>query len=129
MFRDSRADQIYARFKEFHAANPGVWRLFVRFSIEACHAGRKRYSARCVMERIRWHVDVETRGAGVELKLNDHYAPYYARMFQAKFPHRPLYETRQRTSVQRPAYETDLAVFHVWPPGSEESLYEELRRL
>lgn len=65
-------------FLAFHRDNPKVWKLFKRFSEQALQAGRERYGAHCIGERIRWHTSVETKDP--DFKLNDHHLPYYARL-------------------------------------------------
>jgi hypothetical protein len=82
-----------AAFNKFHAENPDVFRLFVRFTREAIAAGHKRYSAHAILHRIRWHTSVETRGDA--FKINDHFAPMYSRLFMREFPqHDGVFETR-----------------------------------
>lgn len=77
------ADNVRERFLKFHQQNPHVYQLFKRFATEALEAGRTRYSARTLIERIRWHETVETQG---EFKVNDHVFPYYVRMLVAEDP-------------------------------------------
>ena len=72
-------------FEAFHADNPHVYQLFERFALEAVHAGRKRFSARTVLHRIRWYTSVETRDPQ-GFKINDHWSPFYARMFMKRHP-------------------------------------------
>lgn len=123
---ESRADQIFTRFCTFHAANFTIWLLFEKFTKQLIAAGREHYSVDAIMHRIRWHVDVET--AGESVKLNDHYTAYYARMFMAVYPqHTGFFELRRRLSTERPAYETDIAVFHSGPVGDESTLMQQLR--
>jgi hypothetical protein len=82
-------------FEAFHAENPHVYQLFERFTFEAISAGRKRFSARTVAERIRWYTSVETRDpAG--FKLNNNWAPFYARLFHERWPaYDGLFELRK----------------------------------
>ena len=68
----------FGKWLAFHRANPEVWRLFRRFAGEALSAGRERFGARMIGERIRWFTSIET--AGCEYKVNDHFWPYYARL-------------------------------------------------
>ncbi len=72
-------------FEAFHAENPDVYQLFERFTFEAIQAGRKRFSARTVLHRIRWYTSVETRDPQ-GFKINDHWSPFYARMFHERYP-------------------------------------------
>lgn len=89
-----RTPDIDADFKAFDAANPEVFRLFVRFALEAVAAGRKRFGAGSIIERIRWHVAVETKSTD-GLKINDHFSSRFARKFIAWYPeHEGLFELR-----------------------------------
>lgn len=72
-------------FEAFHAANPHVYQLFEKFTFEAIRAGRKRFSARTVLHRIRWYTSVETQDPQ-GFKINDHWSPFYARMFHGRYP-------------------------------------------
>ena len=126
---ESRARQIFERFKVFHADNPEIWELFKKYAKQLIDSGRDHYSSDCIMHRIRWHVVVDTR-SGEGLKINDHYTAYYARMWLATNPDGPeLFQLRKRPSVEHGAYEHDIAVFHTGPSGDERQLLEELRRI
>jgi hypothetical protein len=90
------------RFERFHRENPHIFRLFKRFVGEAFSAGMRRIGARFIMERVRWEVAVGTRGAGQhpetgeELKINDHYTPFYVRLYVKEHPeHRERFEMRR----------------------------------
>lgn len=75
-------------FELFHAANPHVFALFERFALEVARARPgARIGARAIWERMRWHVRFETteqRAGG--WRLNDHHAPYCARLFLRRHP-------------------------------------------
>lgn len=64
---------------EWHLQNPEVYELFKKYTFEAINAGHKHYSAYAIVERIRWHTEVETKGD--EFKINNNHRPYYARLF------------------------------------------------
>ena len=51
--------KIALSFQKYDANNPNVWRLFVQYSQQAAHAGRKTFSAQAIIERIRWFHSVE----------------------------------------------------------------------
>lgn len=90
--------KLEADWLRFHAENPEVYRLFCRFAFEVIRAGHKRYSSDAILHRIRWHTNVETRGA--EFKINDHHSAAYARLFLAEHPgHAGFFETRVRRSL------------------------------
>ena len=125
----NRADQIYARFKLFHAENPEVWTLFKRFAFEVIRRGREHYSVNAIFERIRWHVDIETESSD-ELKLNNDFRAYYARMFHAKHDIM-LFELRRLRSNNSPGYDQDEESWVDGPPDPvrETRLRAELRQL
>lgn len=72
-------------FREFHAANPHVYELFVQFAKQVRATGRSKYSADAVMHRIRWHLNVETRSFD-GFKINNNFASRYARLLIAEQP-------------------------------------------
>lgn len=85
--------RLEQRFREFHASNPRVYELFVKFTLQVVRAGRKRYGAFAILNRIRWHVEIETRGD--EFKVNNNWSPFYARLFMQDHPqHDGFFETR-----------------------------------
>jgi len=123
-----RADQIFNAFSRFHNENPRVWSLFERFTLEAIGAGRECYSANAIFERIRWHVDIETSGG--EVKLNNNFRAYYARLFHARHPQRgEFFRNRRRTSEDDGAAEHDVQVFVSGKPGDETELMRKLAAL
>jgi len=123
-----RADQIFNAFARFHSENPKVWELFERFTLEAVTAGREFYSSNAIFERIRWHVDIETSGG--EVKLNNNFRAYYARLFHARHPRMgQFFRNRKRTSEDESASETDIQVFIGANPGDETELMRKLAAL
>ena len=81
-------------FDRFNTENPHVYILFCRFTLQAITAGRSRYSARMIVERIRWHTTVETTGD--DYRINGNHVPFYARLFEREHPeHRGLFERRR----------------------------------
>ena len=76
--------RLQRRFVEFHLANPEVYTLLVHFAREAKAVGFQKYGMKSLFERVRWHMDVETRRAGLRhgdegYKLNNNLTPYYSR--------------------------------------------------
>lgn len=94
----TRRDEIEMKFWHFHLANLAVWEAFKRFAFEAIEAGMKRYSARAIIHRIRWFVEIEIKSAD-DFKINNNYSPHYARLFMKDFPqHGKFFETRELIS-------------------------------
>lgn len=77
--------QLFEAFLDFHEANPIVYVLFKKFAREARLAGRKKYSAQAILNRIRWYTNVETKSTD-DYKINDHHSAYYARLFVLDHP-------------------------------------------
>ncbi len=84
-FSDHRS-HLQRRFSKFHKDNPHVYEMFKRFTMQAIESGRTRFGARMVWERMRWYTMIEAREARFQFKLNDHYPPYYARLFMDEHP-------------------------------------------
>jgi len=72
------------KFNEYHTQNPNVYDLFKRYSIQLKESGHKHYGAKTIMERIRWHIDVESKGD--KFKINNNYTSRYVRMLVAEIP-------------------------------------------
>lgn len=114
-----RGDQILAAFLRFHSENPVVWDLFRRFARDAAGAGREHYSANAIFERIRWYLDVEIK-SDREVKLNNNFRAYYARMFSATHSDAAdLFRTRTLRSEREPAQFPDRQAF-VDPPAQDD---------
>jgi len=80
---------------EWHKKNPEVYELFKKFTFQTIKAGHKNYSAMAVIQRIRWHTEVETKGD--VFKINNNHVPYYARLFAHDYPEHGDY-FRMRTA-------------------------------
>ena len=125
--RRSRADQIFAAFKKFHAEHPIVWELFCRFTKEIIGSGFKNYGSKAVFERVRWYTTFET---STIIKLNNNYTSYYARMFHAKFPDYGIFfRNRELISARSGPNVVDIQEWEGNPPAGEDELMEELRNL
>lgn len=64
------------KYEEWKRLNPEAMALFRRFAAEAAR-DRKRYSIWTIAARIRWHIEVETRGD--TFKVNNSWLAYIAR--------------------------------------------------
>ena len=81
-------------FAEYHAANPDVYAALRRFALEARRAGRAHLGIKALVERVRWYTTVEARGDA--FKVNNSYAPHYARLLMAQEPELAgFFETRK----------------------------------
>jgi hypothetical protein len=108
--KETRADQIQAAFQAFALANPHVQHLFNSFSLEMVSAGRKHFSAKAVVERIRWETALQTTDP--EVKINNNWTCLLARRFEALNPHlKGFFRNRKLVSKDRPAVEPDRQFF------------------
>ncbi len=98
-----------AAFMEHHRANPAVWSLFERFALEAARAGRKHFGAKAVFERMRWHIEFETKDSLADWKLNNNYTSRYARMFAERHPeHADLFQFRElKSGAPEPCWDAE----------------------
>jgi len=86
-------DQRKRDWWEWHKANPDIWRLFERFSMEAVSRGCKRISHWLIINRIRWEVSIITTGP--DFKISNDFIAFYARLWKAKHPnHADLFQTK-----------------------------------
>jgi hypothetical protein len=69
---------IVDKFVAWHIQNPEVWELFKKYCYELWDVGRRRYGSRSIIERIRWHTAIHTKGS--EFKICDHYNSCYSRL-------------------------------------------------
>jgi hypothetical protein len=68
----------------WHQANPLIWEKFEEYTREAIMAGKKSYSHWAIVNRIRWHCEVETKGG--TFKISNNHIAFYARLFHAYHP-------------------------------------------
>ena len=66
-------------FFEYHRANPDVYDLFKKFSLEMKRTGRKNYGCLAIMNRVRWETDIQTSSTD-GFKINNNFYPYYSRL-------------------------------------------------
>jgi len=100
----TRREELYAEVVAFHRAHPEVWAHFERYALQLVLAGRARFGARCVWERLRWESLVNPGAFGSdELKLNNNHFPFYSRRFARLHPeHAQLFRFRVQRSAERP---------------------------
>jgi len=78
-------EKMLAEFEQFHHDNPRVYEMFKEFTWMVIRRGRKRWSARDILHRIRWETNVVIDDPS-GFKISDHHSPFYARMFMHEFP-------------------------------------------
>ena len=81
------------QFKKYHKENPHIYHMFIRYALEAAKH-REHFSAKAIIELLRWETMVSGND---QFKINNNYAPYYARMFEHNFPqHEGFFRKRER---------------------------------
>lgn len=76
------------------AKHPAVYPLFVRFALQIVSAGRKRFSAKAIVERLRWETAVQ---GGADFKIANAVTTYMALRFMREHPeHASLFKTTKR---------------------------------
>jgi hypothetical protein len=127
----TRQEQIFKRFKKFHAGNREVWELFEYYTLQLINRGFEHHSSDAVVQRIRWHVDLETKDEEPygKIKISDHYRAYYARLFHVAYPeHGGFFNNKKLRSEDSPPYKHEPSP-EGEPPGPEEGLDDQLRAL
>lgn len=71
-------------FLEYHKTNPHLYEAFKQVAFDAMSMGFTSYGANGIFEIIRWKR--AERGEG-EFKINNNYAPLFARVFVNEYPH------------------------------------------
>ena len=82
---DRRRRTLEERFSTFHADNPRVYELLVRFSRQWVASGRAQCGIALIWERMRWEMMLSTTDAS-GFKLNNDYKSRYARLIMAMEP-------------------------------------------
>lgn len=86
-------DKIETEFDKYHRENPAIFQMFSRFAFEAIGKGRKHIGANAIIERMRWETMIEGND---DFKVNNNYAPFYARLFMRVNPeHSGIFEIRK----------------------------------
>lgn len=76
--------RIVEQFFQYHEKNPHIFRLFSQYAWQVRKAGVFHYGAKAIMERIRWHYEIDQRAH--EFKINNNYASCYARLLIQQDP-------------------------------------------
>lgn len=71
-------------FNIYHQENPHIYQMFESFTLKVIATGRKYFSARAIIERMRWQTQIEDNS--VTFKISDHPMPFYARLFEKNNP-------------------------------------------
>jgi hypothetical protein len=87
-------------FDAFDRANPELWAMFERLTLNRISKGARHYSARAVLHAIRWESGIGDDGL-CKLKINNNTSCWYARKFHRTHPvHANFF--RERMVKRRP---------------------------
>ena len=86
-------------FERFHENNPHVYKAFEQQALKAIGRGRKKLSAKLIINWIRWNEFLRT--SDQNFRINDAYQAYYARHFLECHPeHDGIFELRRLRNEQ-----------------------------
>lgn len=92
--------QFLPTFADWLTQNWHVWLAFCREADKVWARGRRRYSARTIVEVLRH--DSVVAEVGTEWKINNVRIPDMARLYMASFPERAeFFETRVQPNTER----------------------------
>jgi len=77
-------DAAKDQFWRYHKKNKAVYDLFETVALNMIKSGETRLSAKYIIEKIRRSKRTDARGE--YYKINNTYAPFYARLFEAYQP-------------------------------------------
>jgi len=66
-------------FKKFHKNNPHIYKEFCHLARKIRETGREKYSAKMIINVIRWNHDINSKGDS--FKVNDKFQSLYGRLF------------------------------------------------
>ena len=69
--------------RDFDRQNPDFYKILNRLVADAKKAGINKYGIKGLFEVMRWHYQIEKRNG--DFKVNNNYAPYFARKLMAQF--------------------------------------------
>ena len=99
----TRLQEMFEAFETYHRVNPDIWPAVKLLAIQAADTGRKRYSINAVIERVRWHMDIDTQTTD-GFKINNNHHAFFARMFCLRFPKlADFFSQRELKSGNEPA--------------------------
>jgi hypothetical protein len=100
------APHIVEAFWTFHKNNPQIFALFAGYARELKARGVTHYATHAIIERIRWHYDVETDD--VDFKINNNHKPCYARLLATEDPaFQDFFEFRRSPGTVPPGHRKD----------------------
>jgi hypothetical protein len=91
-------------FNQYHEENPEIYQEFKRITFRLIDSGRDYYGAKGIIEIIRFNTITGAEGykQNREFKINNNFAPDYARKFMNDYPlYNEFFRTRQLKKVRQ----------------------------
>lgn len=90
---------IVNAFNLFDEKNPIVYVKFEAQALKAIEKGRKKLSAKLIVNWIRWNIYMETEDENSTFRINDAYHAHFARKFVLNHPeHKSKFNFRKLRS-------------------------------
>ena len=92
---ESSEDEFPEEFIDWLPNNLHVWNAFVSQAFKVIDRGFKHYSARTIIHVLRHHSMISETSES-QWKINDHHSPWFARLFDLRYPaYKGLWEFRR----------------------------------
>jgi len=102
-YRELNGISIREGFNRFNKENPYIFQSFEEQAFKAINRGRKKISAKMIINWIRWNEFLHTTDQN--FRINDAYHAYYARYFVKKYPeHKDVFEFRKLRNEEKGKY-------------------------
>ncbi|WP_378347398.1 hypothetical protein [Acinetobacter baumannii] len=82
-------ESLEDRYNNWIVENIHVYELFCEFAIKAIQSGKKKISHWLIVNRLRWEVEIETKGTcyqDKDFKISNDYIAFLARDFMKDYP-------------------------------------------
>jgi hypothetical protein len=97
LLNDGVEQETISKVIDYHSRNPKLFEMFEFYAMRVADK-KKKIGAMAIVNRIRW--DAEVEGCG-DFKINNNVAPYFARIFEIKYPeHEGIFEKRSTPGVK-----------------------------
>jgi len=94
----ARGATLEEQFAAFHCANPHVYAALRRLALGMVRRGQRKIGVKMLFEVLRWQYAMTTTDSASSFKLNNNYAPFYARLLMDNEPELAgAFETRTQT--------------------------------
>lgn len=94
----ARGATLEEQFEAFHRANPHVYQALRKLAVGMVRRGQRRIGIKMLFEVLRWSYAMTTADDAADFKLNNNYAPFYARLLMDNEPELAgAFETRTQT--------------------------------